>query len=136
MFKSLKHKILNFHKDSRAAILVLTVFVAVPIILTIAVAVDFSRWQLAKRTLQNGIDAAAIAIAKQPDFTQMSQENAEAIAREYISFYLRDASVLTNDNKESLTVNVTLIPNEGSVQVNAGIDLDKTLLLFNNRINN
>ena len=132
----MKLKIFSFSKDSKAAILVFTAFVVVSIFILIAIAVDFSRWQLAKRTLQNGIDAAVIAIAKQPDFVNLERENAELIARQYISYYLRDASIMTDLNKASLNVEVSITPDTGQVTINANIDLDNTLLLFNSTVSN
>ena len=136
MLKEIISRASQFGSEKKADVLIMTAFLLIPFFLLVGLAIDYSKWQLARRALQNGIDAAAIAIAKQPNFDQLTEENAEEIAKSYIFFYMKEADVYTQEDQDNLTVNVTLNLQTGSVKVDATAALEKSFLQVFDSVSN
>jgi Flp pilus assembly protein TadG len=106
--KPFKSLVRQFEKDQRGAVLILVTLFMIPLLATVAVAVDFGRTILVKKKLADAIDAAALAVAVQPNITQ-AKANAKASA--YIKAHYPDLDIGSyKDIKVSLgetTVGIT-----------------------------
>jgi Flp pilus assembly protein TadG len=68
----------RLRKEEKGVVLIIFVLVLVPLLLVIAVGIDFSQTLVVKRQLANGVDAAALAIGTQRGLTDQAEMEAEA----------------------------------------------------------
>lgn len=124
-FSAVLECIMRFLRNTKGNILILTTSAIVPLIMLVGVGIDYSRVQRAQSTLQNAIDRTAVAIAKIPDYTTFSAVQAKDVAIPYLREHFqnnRDANLLED------TVNVTINPAAGSVQINAQVQVNTSFL--------
>ena len=74
----------RFHREEKGVVLILFLLLVVPLLLIIAVGIDFGQTLIVKRQLAGAIDAAALAIAKLPTLTDTElNDKAEAFIRAF-----------------------------------------------------
>lgn len=70
----------RFRREERGVVLILVVLLIVPLLLVIAVGIDFGQSLIVKRQLTSAVDAAALAIGSEPDLTDDEALNDKAEA--------------------------------------------------------
>ena len=109
--------------DKRGIVLIITALLMIPMMILVGVSIDFSRVQSARRLLQSGMDAAVIALAKQTNFADLEQSEAENIARSYILSHLSNFKGAELENL-AVAINTT---NE-TVDISADVRIGTTFL--------
>ena len=80
MIGAIFRKAQNFGKDERGVVLVLFLVLLIPILLLIAIAIDFSEFLVMKRQLQGAVDSAALNLGTGSATLSTAQLNANALA--------------------------------------------------------
>lgn len=96
MLSFIREQIRRLHKEEKGVVLIIFVLVIVPLLLVIAVGIDFSQTLVVKRQLANGVDAAALAIGNQRGL--INQADIDAEAERYIKAHYPDSSIGTLKN--------------------------------------
>jgi Flp pilus assembly protein TadG len=78
MLSFFRQEIRRLRKEEKGVVLIIFVLVLVPLLLVVAVGIDFSQTLVVKRQLANGVDAAALAIGTQRGLTDQTDMDAEA----------------------------------------------------------
>jgi Flp pilus assembly protein TadG len=110
----------QFRRDDRGVVLILFTLMFVPILMVVAVAIDFSQELVVKRQLTAAVDAAALSVAAEPWLTD---DEARDKAESFIRAHYPDDSI-----GALKTFSVTR--GENTVDVSATADLDTTFLQF------
>ncbi len=118
MFRFLDRSLRQFRHDERGIVLILFTLMFVPILLIVAVAVDFSQTLVVKRQLIGAVDAAALTVAQLPDLTD---EQAADKAEDFIKAHYPDSAI---GNLKTFSVS----RNNGTVDVSATAELDTSFL--------
>lgn len=82
MFRFFSHKSSRFARDERGVVLMLFLVLIVPLLILIAIAIDFSQFLVMKRQLLAAVDAAALDVASTPG---LSDADAQARAQAFIN---------------------------------------------------
>ena len=110
----------QFGGANEGIVLILFTLMIVPILLVVAVGIDFSQTLVVKRQLAAAVDAAALSVAQLPG---LDDKNATAKAESYIRAHYPDASI-----GKLKTFSVTR--STDGVQVSATAELNTTFLSF------
>ncbi len=86
MFGAALKKAQSFRKNERGTVLLLFLILIVPILLLVAVAIDFSQFLAMKRQLQGAVDAAALNLATQAPTLDQTQLDKEADTYVQVNF--------------------------------------------------
>ncbi|MBX2806365.1 MAG: VWA domain-containing protein [Hyphomicrobiales bacterium] len=78
MWDFIRQEARRLRDEEKGVVLIIFVLVLVPLLLVVAVGIDFSQTLVVKRQLANGVDAAALAIGTQRDLTEQADMDAEA----------------------------------------------------------
>lgn len=81
MVQKLRKSGSRFRRNERGAVLLLFILVFMPMMLLIAIAIDYSQFLVMKRQLAAAVDAAALDLAQSPG---LDEDEAEARARAFI----------------------------------------------------
>ncbi len=112
-------KLRRLRRDDRGVVLILFTLMFVPILMVVAVGIDFSQTLVVKRQLAAAVDAAALSVAAQP---ALDDDEARTKAEDYIhAHYPETIGKLKNFN---------VTRNKGTVDVSATAELDTTFLHF------
>ena len=126
MLRILKQNIRSLRKDDKGVVLIIFVLVIVPLLLVVAVGIDFSQSLVVKRQLSNGVDAAALAIGTQRGLVDQTALNSEA--ERYIKAHYPDSSIGT---LKSYTVTRTSSdPRLYEVHVTATAEISTSFMKF------
>ena len=101
----------RFRREKRGVVLILFVLLFVPLLLVIAVGIDFSQGLFVKRQLAGAVDSAALALGRLPQITD--QAELEAKAESFIRAHYPDSSI---GELTGFTANRTTLSN-GDVQI-------------------
>ena len=93
MLTFIREEIRRLREEEKGVVLIIFVLVIVPLLLVIAVGIDFSQTLVVKRQLANGVDAAALAIGSQRGL--IDQTDIDAEAERYIKAHYPDSSIGT-----------------------------------------
>jgi Flp pilus assembly protein TadG len=80
----------RFRREERGVILILFTLLIVPLLLIVAVAIDFSQTLVVKRQLTSAVDAAALTLGALPS---LDDEDAEAKAESYIRAHYPESAI-------------------------------------------
>jgi len=105
-------------RDQRGSTAMFFALSLLGIAVLIGIGMDFSRAQNARTSLQNAADAAALAIARDPDLTP---ENAQDRATDFFNANLAGRSFGINS-----TINAAEIENGAGIRVNATLEIPTT----------
>lgn len=78
MFSFFIREFRRLRREDKGVVLIIFILVLVPLLLVIAVGIDFSQTLVVKRQLANGVDAAALAIGTQRGLIDQTEMEAEA----------------------------------------------------------
>ncbi len=122
-------RIRRFRRDERGVVLMIFMLVVIPLLMVIAVAIDFGQTLVVKRQLTSAIDAAALTIGTLPDLVDADELNQKAEA--YIRAHYPESGIGTltsfsavreGDNGEEVVVSASAtVPT--SFMGLAGIDM-------------
>jgi Flp pilus assembly protein TadG len=120
----MKHQIINrsrkFRSNEDGVVLVLFTLMIVPILLVVAVAIDFGQTLVIKRQLAAAVDAAALSVAQLPG---LDDKQASAKGEAYIRAHYPDASI-------GILKSFSVVRGKEGVQVSATAEMDTTFLSF------
>jgi Flp pilus assembly protein TadG len=106
--------------DESGIVLVLFTLMIVPILLVVAVAIDFGQTLVIKRQLAAAVDAAALTVAQLP---ALNDTEATAKGESYIRAHYPDASI-------GVLKSFAVVRGADTVQVSATAEMDTTFLTF------
>lgn len=100
----------GFAQDKRGSIAILAAFAMIPLVGTVALAVDYSKAVSYRQSLQQVIDSAATALAKDTDTLLLSASQLDARAVTYAkalssSLPLDQVSISAKATKDTITIN-------------------------------
>jgi len=133
MWSWLKRQVRRIRKDRRGNVFIYLTVAMVPIMASLAVAVDFGHYLVVKRGLANAIDAAALAVGSKSSLITVDQNGnpvpaqqaaAKNFARAYIYANYPRAQTLEDAGKLTFTVEAT---NE-EVTIDAMAQIDTVFL--------
>ncbi len=129
MLRVISRVIRRFRRDERGVVLMIFMLLVVPLLMVIAVAIDFGQTLVVKRQLTSAIDAAALTIGTLPDMVDADELNQKAEA--YIRAHYPESGIGTltsfsavreGDNGEEVVVSASAtVPT--SFMGLAGIDM-------------
>jgi Flp pilus assembly protein TadG len=108
----------QFRRDENGVVLILFILMFVPILLVVAVAVDYSQVLVIKRQLTGAVDAAALTVAQMPD---LDDEEARAKAENFIRAHYPDASI-------GSLMSFNVVRSSGTVDVTAAAEMPTSFL--------
>jgi len=118
MYCAVSRKLRAFERDERGVVLIMFTLFLVPLLLIVAVAIDFSQTLVVKRQLTAAVDAAALSVAMQPS---LSDAQATDKAGDYIRAHYPSAAI------GSLKV-FNAVRDDNIVDVSATAELDTAFL--------
>lgn len=118
--KQIVNSLKQLKNDERGVVLILFTLMAVPVLLGVAVAIDYGQTLVVKRQLAAAVDAAALTVAQMPSLDDTA---AKAKAESYIKAHYPDAAIGTLKT-------FTVVRDKTGVQVSATAELDTTFLTF------
>jgi Flp pilus assembly protein TadG len=118
MYSAFIRKLRDFRRDERGVVLIMVTAFMVPLLLIVAVAIDFSQTLVVKRQLTAAVDAAALSVATLPS---LDDEEAEDKAGDYIRAHYPSAALGTLKTYSAVRAN-------NAVDVSATAELDTTFL--------
>jgi Flp pilus assembly protein TadG len=110
----ISRSIRRFRREDKGVVLILVVLLVVPILIIVAVGIDFGQTLVVKRQLSGAVDAAALAIGIDPTLTEQDDLDAKALA--YIKSHYPDSGIgeltsftvtRTGDDAQESLVDVT-----------------------------
>jgi Flp pilus assembly protein TadG len=87
----ISRSIRRFRREEKGVVLILVVLLIVPILIIVAVGIDFGQTLVVKRQLSGAVDAAALAIGIDPTLTEQDDLDAKALA--YIKSHYPDSGI-------------------------------------------
>jgi Flp pilus assembly protein TadG len=118
MIRIAGRRLRQFRRDESGIVLILVTLMMVPLLLIVAVAIDYSQALVVKRQLIGAVDAAALTVAQMPD---LDDDEAQEKAEDYIKAHYPNAAI-----GSLKTFSVTR--DNGTVDVSATAELDTTFL--------
>lgn len=118
MFNAFLKALSRFRKDERGIVLILFTLLIFPLMLVVAVVVDFSQTLVMKRQLTTAVDAAALALGTLPS---LEDDEAEAKAAAYIAAQYPDSAV-------GRITSTTLERSDDAIDLTVSAVLDTTFL--------
>ncbi len=114
------NRVKKLNGDQNGVVLILFTLMIVPILMVVAVAIDYGQTLVIKRQLAAAVDAAALAVAQMPSLT-----DAEATAKgeSYIRAHYPDAAI-------GVLKGFSVVRNGDGVSVSATAEMDTTFLSF------
>ena len=105
--------LVRFAQSRRGNVAVIFAIACIPVIAAMGVAVDYTRAAQTTSEMQDALDAASLALSRQPTLSTMTSAQIQKFAKDYF------AANFKNDELQNLTLNASFTPTGPSVTISA-----------------